>query len=179
MVGPHGAGKSTIAAALAARGLPVDYRRCAAREESSRGHGWPNRLPRGLKLWPDGAALVLGPAVSLPRLTPTWDKRTLGVDRFGVTAAPAPVPVRSILFLEWSDSIARSRRSSRSGPLKPSSGWRLTDPPLICSTLPNRRGSFTRLPISLERSRDASRADATSGCVPCLHRSGAPMGERR
>jgi hypothetical protein len=102
MVGPHGAGKSTLAAALAFRGCllitddVLHVRKAAA--------GWmAEPFAGGLKLWPGGAALVLGPAVSLPRLTPTWDKRTLGVDRFGVRAAPAPVPVRSILFLEWSD----------------------------------------------------------------------------
>jgi hypothetical protein len=103
LVGPHGAGKSTIAAALAARGCALitddvlHVRKTPA--------GWvAEPFASGLKLWPDAAALVLGPAVSLPRLTPTWDKRTLGVDRFGVTAAPAPVTVQSILFLEWSDS---------------------------------------------------------------------------
>jgi hypothetical protein len=103
MVGPHGAGKSTIAAALAFRGWPLitddvlHVRKAAA--------GWiAEPFAAGLKLWPDGAGLVLGPDVSLPRLTPTWDKRALAVDRFGVCAAPAPVPVRSILFLEWSDS---------------------------------------------------------------------------
>jgi hypothetical protein len=103
MVGPHGAGKSTIAAALATRGCPLitddvlHVRRRAAE--------WTAEpFAAGLKLWPEGAALVLGPAVPLPRLTPTWDKRTLGVDRYGVNAALTPVTVRSITFLEWSDS---------------------------------------------------------------------------
>ena len=103
LVGPHGAGKSTIAAALVARGCALitddvlHVRRTAS--------GWvAEPFAAGLKLWPDAAALVLGPAVSLPRLTPTWDKRTLGVNRLGVNAASAPVPVQSILFLEWSDS---------------------------------------------------------------------------
>lgn len=102
MAGPHGAGKSTIAAALALRGCPLitddvlHVRKTAA--------GWmAEPFAGGLKLWPDSVALVLGPAVSLPRLTPTWNKRALGVDRFGVSAALAPVTVRSILFLEWSD----------------------------------------------------------------------------
>jgi hypothetical protein len=102
MAGPHGAGKSTIAAALAMRGCPLitddvlHVRR--------RGPDWKAEpFAAGLKLWPDGAALVLGAEVSLPRLTPTWDKRTLALDRFGVTAAVAPVRVESILFLEWSD----------------------------------------------------------------------------
>jgi hypothetical protein len=103
MVGPHGAGKSTIAAALAVRGCPLitddvlHVRKAAA--------GWiAEPFGGGVKLWPDSVALVLGPGVSLPRLTPTWDKRTLGVDRFGVSAAQAPVAVQSILFLEWADS---------------------------------------------------------------------------
>jgi hypothetical protein len=103
MIGPHGAGKSTIAAALAMRGCPLitddvlHVRKTAA--------GWVTEpFVGGLKLWPDAVALVLGPAVSLPRLTPTWDKRTLAVDSFGVSAAQAPVTVQSILFLEWADS---------------------------------------------------------------------------
>jgi len=103
LVGPHGAGKSTIAAALAARGCALitddvlHVRKTAA--------GWmAEPFASGLKLWPDASALVLGPAVSLPRLTPTWEKRSLGVDRFGVTAAPQPVIVQSVLFLEWPDS---------------------------------------------------------------------------
>jgi hypothetical protein len=103
MVGPHGAGKSTIAAALATRGCrlitdDVLHLRKRAAEWTA------EPFAAGLKLWPDGAALVLGPAVSLPRLTPGWEKRTLGVDRFGVNAALAPVIVQSILFLEWSDA---------------------------------------------------------------------------
>jgi hypothetical protein len=103
MAGPHGAGKSTIAAALAMRGCPLitdDVLR--VREAAA---GWVAEPFAGsLKLWPDSVALVLGPDVSLPRLTPTWDKRTLDVDRFGVRAAQAPVTVHSILLLEWSDS---------------------------------------------------------------------------
>ena len=103
LVGPHGAGKSTIAAALAARGCALitddvlHVRKTAA--------GWlAEPFASGLKLWPDASALVLGPAVSLPRLTLTWDKRSLGLNQFGVTAAPKPVMVQSVLFLEWSDS---------------------------------------------------------------------------
>lgn len=103
LAGPHGAGKSTIAAALAARGCALiaddvlHVRRTAS--------GWvAEPFATGLKLWPDASTLVLGSTVSLPRLTPTWDKRMLGIDRFGVSAAAAPVTVRSILFLEWADS---------------------------------------------------------------------------
>jgi len=103
LVGPHGAGKSTIAAALAARGCALvtddvlHVRKTAT--------GWvAEPFASGLKLWPDASALVLGPAVSLPRLTPTWDKRSLGLKQFGVIAAPGPVMVQSVLFLEWSDS---------------------------------------------------------------------------
>ena len=66
LVGRHGAGKSTIAAALAARGCALitddvlHVRKTAA--------GWvADPFASGLKLWPDASALVLGPAVSLPR----------------------------------------------------------------------------------------------------------------
>ena len=64
----------------------------------------------GLRLWPEAVSLVLGPDVSLPRLTPTWDKRVLRVDAFDVTAAVEPVAVRAILFIEEAESAADASR---------------------------------------------------------------------
>ena len=109
IVGPHGAGKSTTAAALATRGFPLisddvlHMRKAAA--------GWSAEpYAYGLRLWPDAVRLVLGPGVSLPRLTPTWDKRLLRVDAFAVTAAADPVAVCAILFIEEASQEADVQR---------------------------------------------------------------------
>ena len=103
MIGPHGAGKSTTAAALATRGYPLitDDVLHVRRSESL----WlAEPFAGGLRLWPAGASLVLGSTVSLRALTPTCDKRALDTGSFGVTSAAEPVAVRSILFLDWSES---------------------------------------------------------------------------
>ena len=103
MVGPHGAGKSTTAAALATRGWPLvsDDVLHLRRGES----GWlAEPFAAGVRLWPDAARLVLGSEAALRPLTPTWDKRALDIGTFNVTAAAAPVRIRSVLFLEWTDS---------------------------------------------------------------------------
>jgi hypothetical protein len=105
IVGPHGAGKSTTAAALATRGFPlISDDVLHVRKTASAWMAEP--YASGLRLWPEAVSLVLGPDVSLPRLTPTWDKRLLRVDAFDVTAAIDPVAVRAILFLEEAEPAA-------------------------------------------------------------------------
>jgi hypothetical protein len=105
IVGPHGAGKSTTAAALVTRGFSLvtdDVLR--VRHAAS---GWiAEPYAPGLRLWPDAVSMVLGPDSSLPRLTPTWDKRVLRVDAFNVAAASEPVPMCAILFIEQADPAA-------------------------------------------------------------------------
>jgi hypothetical protein len=99
IVGPHGAGKSTTAAALVTRGFSLiaddvlHVRRTAS--------GWvAEPYAYGLRLWPDAVSMVRGQGASLPRLTPTWDKRVLEVDGINLTAAAEPVAVRAILFID-------------------------------------------------------------------------------
>jgi hypothetical protein len=105
IVGPHGAGKSTTAAALATRGFPLisddvlHVRKTAA--------AWvAEPYAHGLRLWPEAVSLVFGREVSLPRLTPTWDKRLLSVEASDLTAATGPVAVRAILFVEEAETEA-------------------------------------------------------------------------
>jgi hypothetical protein len=79
LCGPPRAGKSTTAAALAARGhllvaddvlaLPVLGERILAQP------AYPH-----LRLWPDVVAPLFGPDAELPLLTPNWDKRLLRLD---------------------------------------------------------------------------------------------------
>ena len=99
IVGPHGAGKSTTAAALVTRRFPLvtddvlHVRRTAS--------GWmAEPYAPGLRLWPDAVSMVLGADASLPRLAPGWDKRLLEVDGINVMAATEPVAVRAILIIE-------------------------------------------------------------------------------
>ena len=75
-VGPHGAGKSTIAAALGAAGHAVVTDDVLhVRLDGTEWLAEP--FASMVKLWPDGAALALGPRADLPPITDGWDKRAL------------------------------------------------------------------------------------------------------
>ena len=97
-VGPHGAGKSTLAAALGAAGAPVltddvlHVRRAGGR--------WiAEPFASMLKLWPDGAHLALGDSVDLPRIADGWNKRALALGG-RIPAATQPVPLAALACLE-------------------------------------------------------------------------------
>ena len=114
MVGGHGRGKSTTAAALTQRGCAlitddVMHLRRTASEWMA------EPFAAGLRLWPRAVTLVLGPDVVLPRLTPTWDKRVLEVSSVDGTAASRQVPVRAIAFLEPRDAGGEAPRLSAIG----------------------------------------------------------------
>lgn len=116
LVGPHGAGKSTAAAALGLRGCPViadDVLHLRPVE----GEWLAEPCGAHLRMWPEGAALALGSRVVLPRLTPTWDKRALDLDTRGITAAAAPVRIAAAAFLaprECGPRVPRLETISRS-----------------------------------------------------------------
>jgi len=97
-VGPHDAGKSTLAAALGAAGCPVvtdDVLR--VRADAS---GWvADPFPSMLKLWPDGARLALGASAELPVIAEGWDKRALHLGG-SIPAAAAPVSLFALACLE-------------------------------------------------------------------------------
>lgn len=92
-LGGAGAGKSTTAAAFASLGYPVlsdDLVPIIERDDEFFAH--PSH-PR-LSVWPDSATALFGAANSLPRLTPTWDKRYLELQngyRFHDVATPLDV----------------------------------------------------------------------------------------
>jgi hypothetical protein len=94
--GPGGTGKSTTAAALAARGHPVLTDDIAALDPGPAGvtvrPGYPH-----VRLWPDAVRALYGPSAELPRLTPTWDKRRLDLSAGGFH--PRPLPVRAVYVL--------------------------------------------------------------------------------
>jgi hypothetical protein len=74
--GAAGAGKSTLAAALALTGSPVLSEDVTCLAGHGAGFDVQPGYPR-IRLWQDAAALLGTAAEALPLLTPTWDKRYL------------------------------------------------------------------------------------------------------
>jgi len=77
--GDAGSGKSTTAAALALRGLPVLAEDIVALEESGGEFRAVPGYPR-VCLWPESVSMLLGSDDALPQLTPEWEKRYLELD---------------------------------------------------------------------------------------------------
>ena len=74
--GAAGYGKSTTAAALALRGVPV-LSEDIVPLELTEGRYWSIPGYPRICLWPDAVAKLVGNPEALPRLTPTWGKRYL------------------------------------------------------------------------------------------------------
>lgn len=96
LVGPAGAGKSTTAAALAARGhalvaddvLPLlDQDEGGIRVQPAYPH---------LRLWPDVVPALFGADAELPPITPNWEKRGLRLDE---AFHPHPLPLAAVYVL--------------------------------------------------------------------------------
>lgn len=97
VTGPAGAGKSTTAAAFAARG----HRILADDVTALRVDGGCVRLVPAyphLRLWPDVIPALHGPGADLPPLTPHWEKRYLDLDDAGAFGAE-PLPLRAVYVL--------------------------------------------------------------------------------
>lgn len=90
--GEGGFGKSTTAAALALRGVPVLSEDVAPlRESAGRFHVLPG-YPR-VCLWPDSVNYLLGSPEALPQLTPVWEKRYLPLDGVRASFSSEPLPL--------------------------------------------------------------------------------------
>jgi chloramphenicol 3-O-phosphotransferase len=74
LLGGAGAGKSTLAAAMARQGHAVVSDDVAAISWRY-GRPWVRPGYPRLRLWPDSGAKLYGPSTDLPALTPNWDKR--------------------------------------------------------------------------------------------------------
>lgn len=102
-VGPKGAGKSTLAAALAARGHALLSDDVAAIDLSD--DAWPmvRQGPTNLNLWPDSAVATGHEPADLPRIWSKSSKRT------GWLAAgrQADVPLRAVFVLTTIDGLPR------------------------------------------------------------------------
>ena len=107
LCGQAGAGKSTTAAAFAARGRPVLADDVAALERGAAGFRVRGAYPH-LRLWPDAVRGLYGGAADLPRLTPNWEKRFLDL-----AAADAfeggPLPLAAVYLLEVREDDAAPR----------------------------------------------------------------------
>ena len=96
-VGPAGAGKSTLAAALAADGAPIVTEDVACLDEADGRFVVRPGYPR-IRLWEDSARLLA--AEGLPALTPNWDKRYLELDGTRHRFHGAPAPLAGICVLQ-------------------------------------------------------------------------------
>jgi hypothetical protein len=95
--GDAGFGKSTTAAALALRGLPVLAEDIVALEESSGEFSAMPGYPR-VCLWPESVRMLLGRDDALPQLTPAWEKRYLELDGKHANFSGTKLPL-GILYL--------------------------------------------------------------------------------
>jgi hypothetical protein len=96
-VGPAGAGKSTTAAAFAARGYPILTEDVAALFEDGDAFSILPGYPH-IGLWPDSAEMLFGSPEALPPFTAGWDKRCLALTRTGSFVGRS-LPVRAIYLL--------------------------------------------------------------------------------
>jgi len=96
--GPHGAGKSTIAAALGAAAHRVITDDVLHLRKATEKVWLAEPFESMLRLWPEGSDLALGPNVELPVIVEGWNKRALhlGAD---VPAANGPLPLRAVAWL--------------------------------------------------------------------------------
>jgi hypothetical protein len=106
ILGPKGAGKSTTVAALAKFGHTVFADDVVALIDNGQEFLVPPGQP-GLKLWPDAAAALYGPAERLPNL---WTKADGGPDKLylelageGRAPQPGPLPLAAIYVLAERD----------------------------------------------------------------------------
>ena len=98
IMGPAGSGKSTAAAAFAERG----YRILAEDVVTLRDMGTEFLVQPGypsIRLWPSSVEALYGSEVSLPKLTPTWDKCYLDLTQDKYAFQTSPLPLAAIFLL--------------------------------------------------------------------------------
>lgn len=108
--GPAAGGKSTTAAAMGLRGVPVLCEDIAALAESSGGQFFVQSGYPRVCLWPDSVAKLFGSEEAMPDLTPTWNKKFLGLDGVRAKFAPAARPLAAVYLLgQRSDEASAPR----------------------------------------------------------------------
>jgi hypothetical protein len=98
IVGPAGSGKSTTAAAFAERGYAILAEDVVTLTEVGTSFmvqpGYPS-----IRLWPSSVEALYGAAATLPKLTPTWDKRYLDLTQENYEFQKQPLPLAAIYLL--------------------------------------------------------------------------------
>jgi hypothetical protein len=97
LAGLASAGKSTTAAALALRGIPVLTEDVTPFKQLGDAFIVEPGYPR-VCLWPDSVKQLLGSPDALPLLTPNWDKRYLPLDGVRAHFEPHPKPL-GVIYL--------------------------------------------------------------------------------
>lgn len=92
LCGPSDSGKSTTAAALAMRGVPVLAEDISPIAEENGTLSVEPGYPR-VCLWPDAVKILFRAPNALPRLTPTWEKRYLALDEDSAKFAREKAPL--------------------------------------------------------------------------------------
>jgi hypothetical protein len=107
--GDAGFGKSTTAAALALRGVPVLSEDIVPLKETHERFEIVPGYPR-ICLWPDSVGKLMGTADALPLLTPVWEKRYLALDGVRARFCGENLPLRLIyLFGSRSEQASAPR----------------------------------------------------------------------
>lgn len=117
LVGSAGAGKSTAAAVFAKSGYAVLSDDVVALTEQEDYFQVQPGYPR-VNLWADSVRALFGSEDALPKITPTWDKRYLALDRDGFRFESRPLPLGVIYVLR---SREDGGSTCRFGPISPSS----------------------------------------------------------
>lgn len=98
LAGFAGSGKSTLAAAFGRRGFSILSDDIVALTEEQGQFLVQPGYPR-VNLWPDSVRALFGHEATLPRITPTWDKRYFASNHTGCRFATEPLPLRAIYVL--------------------------------------------------------------------------------
>lgn len=106
--GPAGAGKSTTAAALAARGHAILSDDVAALDAAPGAITVRPAYPH-LRLWPDSVRALYGAGAELPPLTPNWDKRWLDLAAADGSFHATSLPLRAVVLLAGRERAAAPR----------------------------------------------------------------------
>jgi hypothetical protein len=98
LVGPAGAGKSTTAAAFAARGFSVLAEDVVTLDDRGQSFRVRPAYPC-IRLWPASAATLYGSVSALPPLTPNWDKCYLDLTQHARSFENSPRTLAAIYLL--------------------------------------------------------------------------------
>jgi hypothetical protein len=115
LCGPSESGKSTTAAALALRGVPVLSDDITALSDRSAGFQVEPGYPR-ICLWPDAVRDLLGQPDALPRLTPSWEKCFLPLDGNNARFEAQRKPLGAVYLLAPRMAEANAPRIEEMGP---------------------------------------------------------------